>query len=324
MRSPKSLLSALPLLELGGLLAVAVACLVFQLRLPGRLPSDADYAAVRARLQAEARPGDAVLLFPWWTEKARLHLPSEPPVVGYLGSDRDDLSAHPRIWVLGQPDLPRTGEADFLAAFLPGRTRVGEPVRHGALTLTLYENGRHRPRQWVASGAWTRARVYLETPDGGRRACPFNGQVHRCPGPPHLYVGLEWHELFYQPRQCLWMHAPGGPERLVAEFDGVPGGTALRLEGGIIFEHAWQYGPHLSTANLGVDDGASGQRLLELALPPGLEGVHHAERKLPAGEPRTVKVWVQSEKAERRQVCLDVFALGDAVGAAGATAKENR
>jgi hypothetical protein len=234
------------------------------------------------------------------------------------------LSAHPRLWVLGQPDLPRSDEEGFLAAFLPGRTAVGAPRREGALTLTLYANGRYRPRQFVASQAWAKARVYLESPDGGRRECPFNGQVHRCPGPPHLYVAPEWHELLYQPRHCLWMHAPGGKERLVAEFDGVPGGTALRLEGGIIFEHAWQRGPHLSTANLGVDDAATGQRLLELPLPPGLEGLHHTERKLPAGEPRTVKVWVQSELPERRQVCLDVLALGDAVGTGRATAKENR
>jgi hypothetical protein len=307
--------------ELGGLLAIALACLVFQLRLPGRLPSETDYQAVRARLQAEARPGDAVLLFPWWTERARLYLPPELPVYGYLGSERDDLSAHPRIWVLGQPELPRA-DASALRAFHAGRTRVGSPMRAGTLELTLYENGRHRPRRFVASEAWARARVYLESPDGSRRECPHDGRVHRCPGPPHLYVAPEWHELLYQPRHCLWMHAPGGRERLVAEFDGVPGGTALRLEGGIIFEHAVQREPHLTPALLGVDDAASGQRLLELALPPGLEGVQHVERALPAGEPRTVKVWVRSDREERRQVCLDVLALGEAVGAA--TAKESR
>lgn len=314
---------ALPLVELGGLLAVALACLVFQLRLPSRFPSDADYEAVRARLQAEARPGDAVLLFPWWTEKARRFLPPGLPVYGYLGSDKDDLSAHPRVWVLGQPQLPRSDVSGFEAAFLPGRTAVGAPLQAGNLTLSLYENGRYRPHEFVASEAWTRARVYLESPDGGRRACPFDGRVHRCPGPPHLYVAPEWHELLYEPRHCLWMHAPGGQERLVAEFDGVPGGTALRLEGGIIWELAWQKDARLSTTHLGVDD-ASGERLLSISLPPGLEGVQHDEKRLPPGAPRTVKVWVQADNPDKRQVCLDVFALGDAVGASAATAKEHR
>lgn len=298
-------------MELGGLLLVALACLVFQLRLPGRFPSEADYRSVAETLRAEARPGDAVLLFPWWTEKARLYLPPELPVYGYLGSDADDLSAHPRVWVLGQPELPRSNVSGFQAAFLPGRTAVGTPRRMGPLELTLYENGRYRPRRFVASEAYAKARVYLESPEGTRRDCPFNGREHRCPGPPHLYVAPEWHEIHYQPRHCLWMHAPGGPERLVAEFDGVPGGTELRLEGGIIFEYAVRHEPGLSTVHFGVEDAATHEPLVEIAQPPGLEGVQKGSRVLPPGGPRTVKVWVRADNPETRQVCLDVFALGD-------------
>jgi hypothetical protein len=297
--------------ELGGLLLVALACLVFQLRLPGRFPSEADYRAVADGLRAEARPGDAVLLFPWWTEKARLYLPPELPVYGYLGSDPDDLSAHPRVWVLGQPELPRADESSFRAAFLPGRTSVGAARRAGPLELTLYENGRYRPRRFVASEAYAKARVYLESPDGTRRDCPFDGRVHRCPGPPHLYVAPEWHDIHSQPRHCLWMHAPGGQQRLVAEFDGVPAGTELRLEGGIIFEYASHHDSRLSTAYYGVEDAATREPLLEIAQPPGLEGVQKASRALPQGGPRTVKVWVRADNPDRRQVCLDLFALGD-------------
>jgi hypothetical protein len=300
------------LVELGGLLLVALLCLVFQLRLPGRLPSEADYRAVADWLRAEARPGDAVLLFPWWTEKARLYVPPELPVYGYLGSDRDDLGAHPRVWVLGQPELPRSDVSGFQAAFLPRRTAVGAPRRAGNLELTLYENGRHQPRHFVASEAYAKARVYLESPDGTRRDCAFDGRVHRCPGPPHLYVAPEWHEIYYQPRRCLWMHPPGGQQRLVAEFDGVPGGTELRLEGGIIFEYAVRHEPHLSTTHYGVEDAATSESLLEISQPAGLEGVQKASRALPPGGPRTVKVWVQADNPDSRQVCLDLFALGDA------------
>ncbi|HZH75479.1 MAG TPA: hypothetical protein VEY88_05570 [Archangium sp.] len=310
MRSPDAIKRALPLVELGGLLLVALACLVFQLRLPGRLPSEADERAVADLLRAEARPGDAVLLFPWWTERARLYLPSELPVYGYLGSDQDDLSAHPRIWVLGQPELPRADESGFRSAFLPQRTSVGAPRRAGNLELTLYENGRHRPRRFVASEAYAKARVWLESPEGTRRECTFDGRVHRCPGPPHLYVAPEWHEILYQPRRCLWMHPPGGKERLVAEFDGVPGGTELRLEGGIIFEYAFRHEPQLSTTHYGVEDAATGEALLNISHPAGLEGVQKASRALPAGAPRTVRVWVQADNADSRQVCLDVFAEG--------------
>jgi hypothetical protein len=290
---------------------VAVLCLLFYARLPGQLPTEVDHRAVSERLKAELRPGDAVLLFPWWTERARLYLPPEVPVYGYFGSDRDDLRAHPRIWVLGQPQLPRANEEDFQQAFLPGRTRAGQPFQAGNLTLTLYSNGRYRPHRFVASEAYTRARVYVESPDGTRRPCPFDGKAHRCPGPPHLYVAPEWHEILYEPRRCMWMHPPGGPDRLVAEFDGVPGGTGLRIEGGIIFEHTF-VSPHRSNIHMGVDDVRTGERLLDVVVPQGVPGPQKAERALPPGEPRTVKIWSQADNPEARTLCLDVFALGAA------------
>jgi hypothetical protein len=309
----RPILRALPLVELGVLVLVALLCLVFYARLPGRLPTEPDYRAVSERLRAELRPGDAVLLFPWWTERARLYLPPEVPVYGYFGSDRDDLNAHPRVWVLGQPQLPDANEAGFLQAFLPGRTAVGQPFQAGSLTLTLYSNGRYRPHRFVASEEYARARVYLESPDGTRRPCPFDGHAHRCPGPPHLYVAPEWHEIYYEPRHCLWMHPPGGPDRLVAEFDGVPSGTGLRLEAGITFEHTFG-NPQLSNIHTGVDDARSGERLLDMVVPQGVPGVQKAERQLPPGEPRTVKVWSQADNAEQRHLCLDLFALGPAGG----------
>lgn len=297
-------------MELGVLLLVALACLVFQLRLPGRLPTEENERTVAGWLRAEARPGDAVLLFPWWTERARLYLPPELPVYGYLHSDKDDLSAHPRVWVLAQPELPGSEVSRFQAAFLPRRTAVGPARRAGPLELTLYENGRYRPHLFVASEAFAQARVYLESPDGTRRDCPFDGHVHRCPGPPHLYVAPEWHEIFYEPRHCLWMPPPGGKERLVAEFDGVPGGSELRLEGGIIFEHAYKHDAGLSVTHFGVEDATSHESLLEIAQPPGLEGVQKASRELPPGAPRTVRVWAQADNPAWRQLCLDVVALG--------------
>jgi hypothetical protein len=312
-RAPPPLLKSLPLIELGVTVLVALLCLLFYVRLPGKFPSDEDYRAVSERLRAELRPGDAVLLFPWWTERARLYLPPEVPVYGYFGSDRDELSAHPRIWVLGEPRLPRADESGFLKAFLPYRTPVGQPFDAGNLTLTLYSNGRYRPHLFVASEASAKARVYLESPDGTRRPCPFDGRAHRCPGPPHLYVAPEWHEINYEPHHCLWMHPPGGKDRLVAEFDNVPSGTSLHIEGGIIFEYTFGR-PRASDIHMGVEDARSGEKLLDTVVKQGVPGVQKAERELPPGPPRTVKVWTQADNADSRQVCLDVFALGPAGG----------
>jgi hypothetical protein len=126
-------------------------------------------------------------------------------------------------------------------------------------------------------------------------------------------VAPEWHEILYEPHHCLWMHPPGGQDRLVAEFDNVPGGTGLRLEGGIVFEYTFGR-PHLSNIHMGVDDARSGEHLLDVVVPQGVPGVQKAEIALPPGEPRTVKIWSQADNPELRHLCLDVFALGPAGG----------
>ena len=253
-----------------------------------------------------------VLLFPWWTERARLYLPPQLPVVGYFGSDADALDAHPRIWVLAQPELPRADEAGFEERFLPGRTPLAAPRRFGTLTLTPYGNGRYRPRSFDAAQAVARARVYLESADGSRQPCPFDGSAHRCPGPPHLRVAAEWHEVAYQPRHCLWMHPPGGSQRLVAEFDAqaaaLPAGTALRLGAGLVWEHARAVDPrHISTTRVTAQAGELPELLLE--LPPGREGMQWREQPLPPGPAPRVRVAVQAERAQTRWVCIALQAL---------------
>src|SRR5882757_9704555 len=111
------MVARLPLLEGLALGAVALLCIAFQVRLPSRLPDERDYLEVQKVLEAEAQPGDALLLYPWWTERARLFAPERMTVVGYQGSDADDLEQHARVWVLAQPDLPRASLSDFLQGF---------------------------------------------------------------------------------------------------------------------------------------------------------------------------------------------------------------
>ncbi|MBF5044394.1 hypothetical protein FGE12_18490 [Aggregicoccus sp. 17bor-14] len=309
----RSLRRALPLLELAALVAAALLALLFQLTLPSRLPSEDDHRAAAAALSRAARPGDVVLLWPWWTERARLFAPPGLPVVGYLGSDADDLDAHPRIWVLGQPELPRSDARAFEQAFLPGRTALAPAEHFGPLTLTPYANGRYRARRFDATAALASARVYLEGPDGARLPCPFDGAAHRCAGAPHLRVAAEWHEVAYQPRHCLWMHPPGGAARLVAEFDPVPAAPAYRLGAGIIWEQARKVDPErISDTEVTLSSGAA--PLLSLTLPPGREGQQVREVALPPGPPRPLAVAVRAERAMARWVCVELQGLAPAAG----------
>jgi hypothetical protein len=294
-------------LELGLLLLVALWALVFQLTLPSRQATNEDYRQVAEALGREAKPGDVVLLFPWWTERARLFLPTEVPVVGYLHSEADPLIEHPRIWLLAQPRLPNIGESAFNKAFLPDRTEEGPPRRMGNLTLTLYRNGRHRPLLFSAVESVAKARVYLERPNGERQDCTFDGHAHQCPG--GLHVAAEWHELFYEPRYCLWMHPPGGDARLVAEFPDVPQGSAGLLEGGIVWEHAL---PKDTTPLSGaVEDAQSHSVLAELHVPIGVEGFQKSGWTPSPAAGRTLRVWTQSDNPKDRDACLSLRIFGE-------------
>jgi hypothetical protein len=307
LRSPDPLLSRLPLIEVGLLGLVAVSALIFQLTLPARFASEADYAQVRAVLEAEAQPGDVVLLQPWWTERARLFLPPSVPVVGYLGSDGDPLTAHPRIWRLSQPGLPRAGTTDFEEKFLPQREPAAETRQFGHLALTLYRNRLHRPTLFSLAADPSKARVSLQLND--RRAdCPFDGRAHRCPN--GTVVSTEWRELRFQPRRCLNFFPPGGDARVVAELD-VPVGERLSLQGGITWEHAARRDPAVSAVRFGVEN-AAGEPLLEISLPPGLEGAqkHEVDLAQRAGPVVPLRLWASAEKSEARELCLDLLTLG--------------
>ena len=295
----------LPLATLAVLLIVGISALYFQLSLPGRLPRDGAYREVAATLAKEALPEDVLLLYPWWIERVRLFV-SGTPVVGYLGSDGNRFSAHARIWVLAQPELPRFDRATFERKFLPGRLPLKPPRRFGTLELSLYRNGFYRPVVFSAVREYRSARVYVEDPGTGRLDCPFDGKVHRCAGADQLRVAAEWHELLYEPRLCLWMHPPGGSRRIVAEFPALPLGDRLALEAGIVGEYASGRQPELTPVRAAVEDIASGARLLELAISPGQEGMQSAERPVSGDRPVALRIWVQSDNPASRETCLEL------------------
>ncbi|MFZ5468782.1 MAG: hypothetical protein ACOZIN_05030 [Myxococcota bacterium] len=293
------LLAALPKLGLGLLLITALWALWFQLSLPGRQVSEEDYRRIADVLASEAVPGDVVLLHPWWTERARLFVRPEVPVVGYQHSEGDALEAHPRVWLLSQPSLPNADRASFDAQFLPQRTRVGDPRRLGNLELTLFQNGRYRPASFSATAALASARVYLEGPHG-RTECTFLGNAHRCTG--GVYVAAEWHEIKAAPKRCLWMKPPGGPQRLVVELSAPPG--ELSLEAGLTWDRGYFKRPDLTAVHVGVDQAATGASLASFSIPRGLEGVQRAKGKSDGG---VLKIWTQSDRSELRDVCVELF-----------------
>jgi hypothetical protein len=285
--------------EAAVVVAVAVFCLVFQLRLPTELPTDADFAAVQSVLERDGAPGDVVLLYPWWTEHARLFVPQSIPVVGYLGSDGEALPKAPRIWVLAQPNLPGSDFGAFLKVFSPQRTAQGEAQSFGNLRLQRFENGRFLGPIASASDAVASLNVYFESPNGERRQCNWDGRVHHC---PQGFVTTEWHETHYAPRHCLRFFAPGGQTRLVAELSGVPQAAGATMEAGFIWDRGWFTGNGRTPGNFTFE--VVGGEKKSLSIPLRLEVLQKLTLgAIPAGS--TIKMSVQSDNPDLREFCTD-------------------
>ena len=295
-------------LEAACFVLVAALALGFQAWLPTALPTDANERAVAEVLAREGRPGDVVLLHPWWTERARLFLPEGLPVTGYLGDETDPLVESPRIWVLSQPALPYTKEAEFQASFFPGRTPLGPQRRFGSLVLGLYHNGRAQPVRFSALEAMGTATAAVDVPGVGRTECAREGAGFRCPAGARVESG--WHEVLYRPTRCLLVVPPGGPGAVELTFDGVPVAARVRLEAGIIWEHAWKH--ERTPLHAEVSDADSGAPLASIVIPAGKEGFVSAEAP---GGARRLRLRVQSDNAHEREACLVLRALDAPLGA---------
>lgn len=289
---------------------MAIWAVAFDLGTSGRHVSASDYQKVAQVLNAKAAPGDVVLLYPWWTDRARVYLPEKVPIVGWLHSDTQPLIRHPRIWVLAEPDQPESDLAGFLARFGKGRVALGPARRFGNLWLRLFRNDLARPVRFTGTKALASAHVYLEDPNGTRRDCPFDGKGFRCAGHDAPYVAAEWHEVFYRPTFCLRMNPPGGAERVVAEFDHVPSAPLLRLSAGYTWDRGYSHDPDLSTVHVSLDDLDTGEPLAHVDLVPGHQGLFHADAKLDGTGTHRVKLWVQADNPRLRDMCVRLAAFG--------------
>lgn len=295
--------SRLALAEAVVVVGVALWCAWFQLRMPGLTVEEPDCEAVARVLRQEAQAGDAVLLYPWWTERARTYVPEGLPVIGYQGSDDASLELHPRIWVLAQPRQPRADLDDFRSRFGRGRTSVGPARTFGNLSLQLFENGRARPLRFSALGALSAARAYLERPNGDRTPCAWNGRAHRCPNGAE--VSAQWHEIDFAPHRCLRLPPPGGDARLVLEFVGVPATEELALLAGYTWERGYYHGT-VGDSDLALEvNGTS----TPLALPAGEFRLRRIEAPQ-TPEASTVRVWAHADNPLERDVCVELYGFG--------------
>jgi hypothetical protein len=121
------------------LLAISAGALAFDLTLPWRLPSEADWAEAAGALRARAAPGDVVQLWPPWAERARQFIDAAPVVLEEDLAAADYVGAQ-RLWLLTLPRVPYAGVARAREALLRrGAVRSSEPARFGALELEAWD-----------------------------------------------------------------------------------------------------------------------------------------------------------------------------------------
>ena len=114
------------------------AALVTQARVLGRLPAPLDWAAARALLERDARPGDAVALSPPWAERARELFPATVPVLAQRRYAGEDLVGVRRVFLVSLPAAPwAPWDAELDLAERAGRSEA--PARLGALEVTRYD-----------------------------------------------------------------------------------------------------------------------------------------------------------------------------------------
>jgi hypothetical protein len=124
------------------LLVCGAGSLLFDLTLPLRLPSEADWAELAGALRAEGRPGDALQLWPVWAEEARLHVDAMP-VLAEEDLAQADYAGVQRLWVASLPRTPLFASPDA-ALVRRGATPAGSARRFGPLSLQAWDL--HAPR----------------------------------------------------------------------------------------------------------------------------------------------------------------------------------
>jgi hypothetical protein len=294
-------------LEVAVVLAAILFASVYWIRLPGRLPSEADYLAVQHELVGSAHPGDGVALLPFWADRGKLFLHGLPVIALPELAKEGDIERYPRLWVLAQPDLPRSQAARALADLDARLTRREPPKHFGPLSLSLYEPKEGRAGSYDFVARLADAQVDVGGGAGSDpQACEAAAGGFRCPRGSWNYVLPEWHEFDFLPRRCLWAH-PVGAEPLEIRYSQVPLRGGIRGGFGLIGQAA-ELG-QAAPVDLSID--VDGSQAASLELSPGDPGWHPFELGLAglAAGTHDVTFRVTSPNPAMRHFCFDADAF---------------
>jgi len=289
-------------IELAFVMAAALWGLWFHATLPGRVPTDADYRALAQAVRPSYAVGDFAAVLPEWAERARMFLPGVP-FVAVPDLAHADLSRVRRLWVIEQPDLPRSDVARARAALAAALRADGPPRKFGPLVLERFTNpGFHEPRFDFTRDV-ARARVWLQLP-GRRIDCPRDGQHFQCGR--GLTVGHEVREIQFTPYDCVGANPVGRDIPLVVDYPGALLGKTLRILAGVTGEMGWRHGEGQTPVTLSVS--IDGQPQGTLTIPVGTVPPQHLSVDTSAfdpSRPHDVQFAVRTQNNKDREFCFD-------------------
>jgi hypothetical protein len=284
-------------LEIATLVAATLFSLLYWIRLPYRLPAAEDYQAIQHQLLASSHPGDALAVLPYWADRAKLYAHGFP-VVALPNLAGEDIERYPRLFVLAQPDLPRSNAGNELAAVGRKLQLLTGPLRYGPLSLSLYQpRPGHEPSLDFTSQI-ERGQVSI-----GAETCGAIAGGFQCPRGPWDRVRAEWHEFDFLPRRCIWAQ-PSGAEPLTLTFDQVP--LRGEIHGGMGLVGATGSGSGAVELAIDIDDVPS----LAVVLSADDPGFHPFQGRFPGlgqGGHR-VTFRISSSSPVRHPFCFDAVA----------------
>jgi hypothetical protein len=187
---------------------------------PHRAPSDDDWRAAAAFVNAGFRDHDLVVAAPAWADPVlRLHLGDRLPI---KVAARLDHQTFPRVWELSQrgAEAPETGGA-----------RLVEERQFGHLRARLYQRT-ELPLRYDFTDRWADAQVFRVQPDARPIACERQPVQHQCPGIGYNFVRPALLEIGGGLHQALYAQPVAGAT-VAIEYPQVPLGRELAVGAGL-------------------------------------------------------------------------------------------
>lgn len=231
--------------------------LYFYAASPSRLPTEADYTAMEARLRGEFREGDLLDIHPFWAVHPRQFV-GDLPNRNFKDVAAADLHRYSRLWVASV-----FGKDAELDRKLASRYAPLSQSDFGRIRLYLYDLPDVKKPLYDFLERIRDAKVWVEKgKESKRKDCSTweDGRWVCSPTPDWHFVGRELKDFGGDAEECIWAH-PVADGRIRIEFPAVPLGSKLVGGSGIT---TWGFRYHQKGAPVDIEVAVAGKPIAQV------------------------------------------------------------